>query len=81
MSDNAQLSGLLSACLPTMPSSFIIGYVVFSHSPLNQAARQLPYLSIIIRVDPSSTGVSRLRGALPKADILVVWLSLAVERT
>jgi len=35
----------------------------------NQAARQLPDLSIIIRVDPSSPGVLRLRGALPKAAI------------
>ncbi len=33
----------------------------------DQAARQLPDLSTIIRVDPSSTGVSRLRGALPLA--------------
>ncbi len=31
----------------------------------NQAARQLPDLSTIIRVDPSSTGVPRRRGALP----------------
>jgi hypothetical protein len=37
--------------------------------PGNQAARQLPDLSIIIRVDPSSPGVSGLRGALPKAAI------------
>ncbi len=35
----------------------------------NQAARQLPDLSTIIRVDPSSTGVPRLRGALPIGDI------------
>ena len=34
----------------------------------SQAARQLPDLSTIIRVESSSTGVSRLRGALPKAD-------------
>jgi hypothetical protein len=34
----------------------------------SQAARQLPDLSTIIRVEPSSTGVSRPRGALPKAD-------------
>ena len=31
----------------------------------DQAARQLPDLSTIIRVESSSTGVSRLRGALP----------------
>jgi hypothetical protein len=35
----------------------------------DQAARQLPDLSTIIRVESSSTGVSRLRGALPTADI------------
>ena len=34
-----------------------------------QAARQLPDLSTIIRVEPSSTGDSRLRGALPISDI------------
>ena len=34
----------------------------------SQAARQLPDLSTIIRVESSSTGVSRLRGALPTAD-------------
>ncbi|MEM9156104.1 MAG: hypothetical protein AAGB13_13900 [Cyanobacteria bacterium P01_F01_bin.33] len=31
----------------------------------NQTARQLPDLSTSIRVDPSSTGNSRHRGALP----------------
>ena len=35
----------------------------------NQAARQLPDLSTIIRVESSSTGVSRLRGALPATDL------------
>ena len=35
----------------------------------DQAARQLPDLSTIIRVESSSTGVSRLRGALPGEDI------------
>ena len=35
----------------------------------DQAARQLPDLSTIIRVEPSSTDVPRLRGALPTADI------------
>ena len=35
----------------------------------DQAARQLPDLSTIIRVESSSTGVSRLRGALPAPDI------------
>jgi hypothetical protein len=34
----------------------------------DQAARQLPDLSTIIRVESSSTGVSRPRGALPAAD-------------
>jgi hypothetical protein len=33
----------------------------------DQAARQLPDLSTIIRVEPSSTDDSRLRGALPEA--------------
>src|SRR6476660_1145266 len=35
----------------------------------SQAARQLPDLSTIIRVEPSSTDDSRLRGALPIPDI------------
>jgi len=34
-----------------------------------QAARQLPDLSTTIRVEPSSTGDPRLRGALPFSDI------------
>jgi len=34
----------------------------------SQTARQLPDLSTIIRVESSSTGVSRLRGALPCMD-------------
>src|SRR5215469_16483625 len=34
-----------------------------------RAARQLPDQSTIIWVDSSSTGDSRLRGALPKADL------------
>jgi hypothetical protein len=34
----------------------------------DQAARQLPDLSTIIRVESSSTGVSRPRGALPSPD-------------
>src|SRR5258708_4122759 len=33
-----------------------------------QTARQLPDLSTIFLVESSSTGVSRLRGALPRAD-------------
>src|SRR5262245_1473333 len=33
-----------------------------------QAARQLPDLSTILRVESSSTGVSHLRGALPDPD-------------
>ncbi len=35
----------------------------------NQAARQLPDQSTTIRVEPSSTDDSRLRGALPRTDI------------
>ena len=35
----------------------------------NRAARQLPDLSTTIRVEPSSTGDPRLRGALPSPDI------------
>ena len=35
----------------------------------SQAARQLPDLSTIIRVESSSTGVSRPRGALPCAEV------------
>jgi hypothetical protein len=35
----------------------------------DQAARQLPDLSTIIRVRPSLTDGSRLRGALPLADV------------
>jgi len=34
----------------------------------SETARQLPDLSTIIRVEPSSTDDSRLQGALPKAD-------------
>ena len=34
----------------------------------SRAARQLPDLSTTIRVEPSSTDDSRLRGALPRAD-------------
>ena len=37
----------------------------------SQAARQLPDLSTIIRVRSSLTDGSRLRGALPKADVLM----------
>ena len=35
----------------------------------SRAARQLPDLSTIIRVEPSSTDDSRLRGALPDSDM------------
>ena len=35
----------------------------------DQAARQLPDLSTTIRVEPSSTGDPRLRGALPQTDV------------
>ena len=35
----------------------------------SQVARQLPDLSTIIRVEPSSTGDSRLQGALPGPDL------------
>ena len=41
----------------------------------SQAARQLPDLSTIIRVESSSTGVSRLRGALPAAEEAVGRMS------
>src|SRR5262245_29305724 len=36
----------------------------------SEATRQLPDLSTIIRVEPSSTGDSRLQGALPRMDQL-----------
>ena len=46
----------------------------------SKAARQLPDLSITIRVEPSSTGNPRLRGALPISDFqlpvdyqILVW--------
>src|SRR5262245_28133919 len=45
----------------------------------DQAARQLPDLSTIIRVEPSSTDDSRLRGALPSADMLLGWRSYRRE--
>ena len=35
----------------------------------SETARQLPDLSTIIRVEPSSTDNSRLQGALPRADV------------
>src|ERR1700730_8934543 len=38
-----------------------------------QAARQLPDQSTTLRVEPSSTSDSRLRGAQPKSDILLPW--------
>ena len=40
-----------------------------SHQLPSETARQLPDLSTIIRVEPSSTDDSRLQGALPIADI------------
>ena len=40
----------------------------------NKAARQLPDLSTIIRVRPSLTGSSRLRGARPASDIVDDWV-------
>ncbi len=45
----------------------------------DQAARQLLDLSTTIRVEPSSTGDPRLRGALPKADIQFVQIAALVE--
>ena len=45
----------------------------------SETARQLPDLSTIIRVEPSSTDDSRLQGALPIADIWGSFLSTAVE--
>src|SRR5258705_4365027 len=38
------------------------------HQLPGETARQLPDLSTIIRVEPSSTGDSRLQGALPLRD-------------
>ena len=38
----------------------------------SETARQLPDLSTIIRVEPSSTDDSRLQGALPKPDFLLL---------
>src|SRR5262249_54564418 len=40
-----------------------------SHQLPSKTARQLPDLSTIIRVEPSSSGDSRLQGALPTADV------------
>src|SRR5258708_31263420 len=40
----------------------------------SQTARQLPHLSTIIRVEPSSTDDSRLQAALPHPDIAGEWL-------
>jgi hypothetical protein len=37
----------------------------------SRAARQLPDLSTIIQVEPSSTDDSRLRGALPLTEVLL----------
>src|SRR5262249_57568350 len=37
----------------------------------NRAARQLPDLSTIIRVEPSSTSDSRRQGALPGRDLII----------
>ena len=45
----------------------------------SETARQLPDLSTIIRVEPSSTDDSRLQGALPIADIRRTFLTTAVE--
>src|ERR1700730_16437987 len=42
-----------------------------SHQLPSETARQLPDLSTIIRVEPSSTDDSRLQGALPLADIVI----------
>ena len=75
------LTVLVPPAHPLLPEGPLKRSIWVSITAQNQAARQLPDLSIIIRVDPSSPGVLRLRGALPQADILVVWLSLAVERT
>ena len=41
-----------------------------SHQLPSETARQLPDLSTIIRVEPSSTDDSRLQGALPPPDIM-----------
>ena len=46
-----------------------------SHQLPSETARQLPDLSTIIRVEPSSTDDSRLQGALPLMDIIDIVLS------
>src|SRR6266436_1327303 len=51
------------------PKATFVARLQSSRLP-DRAARQLPDLSTIIRVESSSTGVSRLRGALPTRDIL-----------
>ena len=43
----------------------------------SQAARQLPDLSTILRVESSSTGVSRLRGALPDSEVSSIYIQHA----
>ena len=45
----------------------------------DQAARQLPDLSTSIRVDPSSTGDPRLRGARPFRDTRLTWLAMLIR--
>ena len=45
----------------------------------DQTARQLPDLSTIIRARPSLTDGSRLRGALPEADIFSLKLELVAD--
>ena len=57
-----------------------VTFVMLQPSQLpDQAARQLPDLSTIIRVESSSTGVSRLRGALPTADITICVMAARRE--
>src|SRR5262249_24061097 len=48
----------------------------------DRAARQLPDLSTIVRVEPSSTDGSRLRGALPDSDIRArqAWTAVCLAR-
>src|SRR6202453_2425897 len=49
-----------------------------SRSPV-QTARQLPEQSTILRVEPSSTGDPRLRGALQKSRIMKQATALAIS--
>src|SRR6516164_2341616 len=66
------------AVVPGPPKATFVTRLRPFRSP-GRAARQLPDLSTILWVDSSSTGDSRLRGALPIADIRRPPLTSAVE--